>query len=63
MSETGENLKKCILAVDDDVIILTRISSILRNDYELVTINSAVSGTGEAGSDSIGYSYGSDGRH
>ena len=42
MSETGENLKKCILAVDDDVIILTRISSILRNDYELVTINSGL---------------------
>ena len=42
MSETGENLKKCILAVDDDVIILTRISSILRNDYELVTINSGM---------------------
>ena len=42
MSETGENLKKCILAVDDDVIILTRISSILRNDYELITINSGM---------------------
>ena len=30
------------MAVDDDVIILTRISSILRNDYELVTINSGM---------------------
>ena len=42
MSETGENLKKCILAVDDDVIILTRISSILKSDYDLVTINSGM---------------------
>lgn len=42
MSETGESFKKRILAVDDDVIILTRISSILRNDYDLVTINSGM---------------------
>ncbi len=42
MSETGEHFKKRILAVDDDVIILTRISSILRNDYDLVTINSGM---------------------
>ena len=42
MSEMGEGLKKRILAVDDDVIILTRISSILRNDYELITINSGM---------------------
>jgi len=34
--------KKRVLAVDDDVIILTRISSILRNDYELVTVNSGM---------------------
>ena len=37
MNQTGEHFKKRVLAVDDDVIILTRISSILRNDYELVT--------------------------
>ena len=42
MSEMGEGLKERILAVDDDVIILTRISSILRNDYELITINSGM---------------------
>ena len=42
MSQVEGDLKKCILAVDDDVIILTRISSILRNDYDVVTINSGV---------------------
>lgn len=38
----GECFKKRILAVDDDVIVLTRISSILRNDYDLITINSGM---------------------
>lgn len=42
MSQTGEYFKKRILAVDDDVIVLTRISSILRNDYDLVTVNSGM---------------------
>lgn len=42
MSGTGERVKKCILAVDDDAIVLTRISSILRNDYDLVTVNSGM---------------------
>ncbi len=42
MNETGESLKKCILAVDDSAIVLTRISSILRDDYEVVTINSGM---------------------
>lgn len=42
MSQVEGDLKKRILAVDDDVIILTRISSILRNDYDVVTINSGV---------------------
>lgn len=37
-----EHLKKRILAVDDDVIILTRISGILRKDYDLVTVNSGM---------------------
>ncbi len=42
MSQTEEKLKKRILAVDDDVIILTRIFNILRNDYEVITINSGM---------------------
>ena len=42
MNQTGEHFKKRVLAVDDDVIILTRISSILRNEYELVTVNSGM---------------------
>ncbi len=41
MSEAqGGNTKKCILAVDDTAIILTRISEILGNDYEVITANS-----------------------
>ena len=28
--------------MDDDIIVLTRISSILRNDYDLVTVNSGM---------------------
>ena len=42
MSQTEGSFKKNILAVDDDIIVLTRISSILRNDYELVTVNSGM---------------------
>lgn len=42
MSQTGEHFKKRILAVDDDVIVLTRISTILRSDYDLVTVNSGM---------------------
>ncbi len=42
MSGTGEGIRKRILAVDDDAIVLTRISSILRNDYDLVTVNSGM---------------------
>lgn len=42
MSQTEERFKKCILAVDDDVIILTRISNILRHYYDLVTVNSGM---------------------
>ena len=34
--------KKCILAVDDAAIILSRIWDALRNDYEVTTINSGV---------------------
>ncbi len=42
MSQTEECSKKCILAVDDSAIVLTRISSILREDYDVVTINSGM---------------------
>lgn len=49
MSEKGEKSKKegggyrkKILAVDDTVIVLTRISDTLRNDYEVVTVNSGI---------------------
>lgn len=43
MSEAqGNNTKKCILAVDDTAIVLTRISDALRNDYEVITVNSGV---------------------
>jgi len=40
MSEKGK--KKRILAVDDTAIVLTRISNILGNDYEVITVNSGV---------------------
>ena len=43
MSRTeGGNSKKCILAVDDSAIILTRISNTLSKDYEVVTVNSGM---------------------
>ena len=43
MSQTeGGEARKCILAVDDTAIILTRISSTLRDDYEVITINSGL---------------------
>ena len=38
----GGNSKKCILAVDDSAIILTRISNTLSKDYEVVTVNSGM---------------------
>lgn len=34
--------KKRILAVDDTAIILTRISNTLRNDYEIIPVNSGI---------------------
>lgn len=34
--------KKRILAVDDTAIILTRISNTLRNEYDVITVNSGV---------------------
>lgn len=43
MSQTeGGHSKKCILAVDDTAIVLTRISDTLRNDYKVITVNSGV---------------------
>lgn len=39
---TGESSKKCILAVDDTAIVLTRIANTLRNEYEVITVNSGV---------------------
>lgn len=38
----GANSQKCILAVDDNAIVLTRISNTLSSDYEVVTINSGM---------------------
>lgn len=38
----GGNSKRCILAVDDNAIVLTRISNTLSNDYEVVTVNSGM---------------------
>ena len=43
MSETGGgDSRKCILAVDDTAIVLTRIADTLRSDYEVITVNSGV---------------------
>lgn len=42
MSQIENDKKKRILAVDDDAIVLMRISSILRKNYDLVTINSGM---------------------
>lgn len=40
--EGGGLRKKCILAVDDNAIVLTRVANTLSNDYEVVTVNSGV---------------------
>lgn len=40
--EGGGLRKKCILAVDDNAIVLTRVADTLSNDYEVVTVNSGV---------------------
>ncbi len=42
MSQTGESQKKRILAVDDSAIVLTRISGILRDTYDVITVNSGM---------------------
>ncbi len=38
----GGNTRECILAVDDTAIVLTRISDALKNDFEVITVNSGV---------------------
>lgn len=38
----GIGRRKRILAVDDTVIVLTRIAETLRNDYEVITVNSGI---------------------
>lgn len=40
--EGGGMKKKCILAVDDNALVLMRVTSTLSNDYEVVTVNSGV---------------------
>lgn len=42
MNIGGVETRKRILAVDDTAIVLTRISDTLRNDYEVITVNSGV---------------------
>lgn len=43
MSQTEcSDSKKRILAVDDNAIVLTRISNILQNDYDVITVNSGI---------------------
>lgn len=41
MSQTeSSNSRRCILAVDDTAIVLYRISEALRDEYEIITVNS-----------------------
>lgn len=41
MTQTEDGCsKKCILAVDDAAITLSRIADLLQNDYEVITVNS-----------------------
>lgn len=43
MSQTEEQSnKKCILAVDDTAVVLTRILNTLQDDYDVVTVNSGI---------------------
>lgn len=43
MSQTEcSDSKKRILAVDDNAIVLTRISNTLQNDYDVITVNSGI---------------------
>ena len=50
MSQTERGTsRKRILAVDDTAIILTRISDILRNDFDVITVNSGAVKAGGMG--------------
>lgn len=40
MNQVISKNKKRILAVDDTAVVLTRISNTLKDDYELITVNS-----------------------
>ncbi|MCI8992361.1 MAG: response regulator [Eubacterium sp.] len=43
MSQTeSRESKKCILAVDDTAIVLTRIANTLKDEYEVITVNSGI---------------------
>lgn len=42
MRQTERCTKKRILAVDDSAIVLNRIKDILKNDYEVIPVNSGV---------------------
>lgn len=42
MRQTEKYSKKRILAVDDSAIVLTRIMDILRDDYDVVLVNSGI---------------------
>lgn len=43
MSQTGDNIsKKRILAVDGTAVTLTRIFNTLRDDYDVITVNSGI---------------------
>lgn len=43
MSQTEcSDSRKRILAVDDNAIVLTRISNTLQNDYDVITVNSGI---------------------
>lgn len=43
MSQTeSQDFKKRILAVDDTAIVLTRITNTLKNEYDVITVNSGV---------------------
>lgn len=42
MIQTKGNAKKQILAVDDTAITLSRISDVLQDEYEVVTVNSGM---------------------
>ena len=42
MYDRNRRSRKCVLAVDDAALVLSRISEILGKDYEVITVNSGV---------------------